>query len=79
MARGSNPTARDEQGSILATTTLTLGAKNKKAAFLRELDGMSSIAGHRGSVDFVVASGNITVLGLRFAGAAFTSIPATEK
>jgi hypothetical protein len=37
------------------------------------------MAGKRGSADFTVTTGTVAVLGLRFNGAAFTSIPATQK
>jgi hypothetical protein len=70
---------RDSAGAILGTSTVPLGAKSKVAVVLRNLPGLAAMAGHRGSADFSVASGSVAVLGLRFAGAAFTSIPATAR
>jgi len=35
--------------------------------------------GNRGSAEFTVTSGNVAVLGLRFIGSAFTSIPTADR
>jgi hypothetical protein len=48
---------------------------NKKVDALRNLPGLSGIAGKQGTVRFVATGANVVVLGLRFNGAAFTSIP----
>jgi hypothetical protein len=39
-------------------------------------DKIPAIAGKRGALDFTAPAGSVAVLGLRFGGAAFTSIPA---
>jgi hypothetical protein len=56
-----------------------LAAKSKTAIALRDLPGLGAMAGKRGSADFTVAFGNVAVLGLRFGGAAFTSIPTADR
>jgi hypothetical protein len=66
--------ARDNQGNALGSSTISLGPKAKTAFALRDLAGLSKIAGAMGSVDFSVSIGNLAVLGLRFNGPAFTSI-----
>jgi hypothetical protein len=40
---------------------------------------MTGVEGKRGSAEFSVASGSVAVLGLRFQGQAFTSIPTADK
>jgi hypothetical protein len=70
---------RDESGATLGTSALSLAAKSKTAVALRDLPGLGAIAGKRGSADFTVAFGNVAVLGLRFGGAAFTSIPTADR
>jgi hypothetical protein len=66
-------------GSPLGTATISLGAHSKTAVALRSLDGLTNIAGNRGTATFTVSSGTLAVLGLRFYGSAFTSIPTTDK
>jgi hypothetical protein len=39
----------------------------------------TGMAGKPGSADFTVPAGVVAVLGLRFGGAAFTSIPTTSR
>jgi len=46
---------------------------------LRDLPGLGIIVGNRGSAEFTVTSGNVAVLGLRFRGSSFTSIPTLDK
>jgi len=70
---------RDESGATIGTSALSLAAKSKTAAALRDLPGLGAMAGKRGSADFTVAFGNVAVLGLRFSGAAFTSIPTADR
>jgi hypothetical protein len=65
-------------GAALGTATIALPAKGKTAVALRSLTGLSGIAGTRGTATFTVSAGNVSVLGLRFYGSAFTSIPATD-
>ena len=72
-------TVRDAQGAIIGTSLVSLAAKGKSAVFLRSLPGFGSMAGNRGSADFRVGFGNIAVLGLRFNGVAFTSIPTADR
>jgi hypothetical protein len=70
---------RDSVGVTLGTTTVSLAAKGKRALFLRDLPGLASMAGRRGSAEFTVTAGNVAVLGLRFNGIAFTSIPTADR
>lgn len=66
---------RDAAGAIIGTSSVFLAAKNKTAVVLRNLPGLGAMIGNRGSADFTVTTGNVAVLGLRFIGSAFTSIP----
>ena len=70
---------RDEAGLMIGNASVPLVARGKTAVVLRDLPGLSAMAGTRGSADFTVAFGNVAVLGLRFGGAAFTSIPVAER
>ncbi|MGA2181894.1 MAG: hypothetical protein ABSH47_02600 [Bryobacteraceae bacterium] len=70
-------TVLDEQGNTLGTSLVPLPAYNKAVSTLRTFPGLGNIVGHRGSAQFTVSSGNVSVLGLRFGGSAFTSIPVT--
>lgn len=70
---------RDGTGTSIGTASVSLPAKGKKAFFLRDLPGLGAMAGKRGSANFTASIGNIAVLGLRFNGAAITSIPAIER
>jgi hypothetical protein len=71
---------RDIQGVTIGTATVPLAAKRKVAIALRDLPGLGAMAGRRGSADFTVNNfGNVAVLGLRFGGAAFTSIPTSDR
>jgi hypothetical protein len=72
-------TLRDTTGATIATSAVSLQPKSKTEAVLRTLPGLAGMAGNRGSADFTVTSGNVAVLGLRFIGFAFTSIPTTDK
>ena len=72
-------TARDTTGATIATSAVFLQPKSKTEAVLRTFPGLAGIAGNRGSADFTATSGNVAVLGLRFTGYAFTSIPTTDK
>jgi hypothetical protein len=66
---------RDSGGNTIGTSSVSLPAKNKTAVVLRNLPGLSAMVGNRGSAVFTVTTGNVAVLGLRFIGSAFTSIP----
>lgn len=72
-------TVWNSSGAVIGTSSIPLPAGTKMAAFLRSISGLSGVAGNRGSAQFTVSSGNVTVLGLRFDGTAFTSIPAAQQ
>jgi hypothetical protein len=72
-------TVHNDQGQIIGTASIPLNAGNHTATILRDVSGLSSMSGHRGYATFTVSSGNVAVLGLRFADAAFTSIPTLDK
>jgi hypothetical protein len=71
--------ARDTNGNLIGTATVALGPNAKTESVLRDLTGLSGIAGLRGSAVFSVTTGNVAVLGLRFNSQAFTSIPTTNR
>ena len=68
-------TVLDEQGNTRGTSLVALPAYHKAVSTLKDFPGLSHIVGHRGSAQFTVSDGNLSVLGLRFSGYAFTSIP----
>ena len=70
---------RDTNGLVIGTCSVALPAKSKVAAALKTFPGLGAMSGNRGSADFTVASGTVAVLGLRFGGAAFTSIPTAQR
>jgi hypothetical protein len=70
---------RDSTGATIGTSAVNLTGNSKVALMLRNLPGLQGMVGRRGSADFTVASGNLAVLGLRFGGAAFTSIPTSDR
>jgi hypothetical protein len=72
-------TVRNANGLVIGTSDVTLTAKSKVAEVLRNLPGLSAMLGNRGSADFTVRSGTVAVLGLRFGGVAFTSIPTAQQ
>lgn len=74
-----NITVRDTSGATIASTTLPMPANNKSAMYLSRLAGLSGMVGKRGIVDFTVDSGAISVMGIRFNGSAFTSIPTSQR
>jgi len=68
---------RGANSSVLGSTQLQLQPKAKTAFILSELPGLAPAAAAHGTVDIVPSSsGSVAVLGLRFHGSAFTSIPA---
>jgi hypothetical protein len=71
--------AHDKQGNIIGTGNISLGANAKQAVVLKQIPGLAGVAGLAGSVDFTVNTGNVAGLGLRFNGAAFTSIPTSDR
>lgn len=72
-------TARGPDGAVLGVSTLALPAKNKTAIALQLRPELTTIIGKRGSVDFTVTTGAVSVLGLRFKNPAFTSIPPVDR
>jgi len=70
-------TARDLTGSSIGSSTITLPALNHTAAVLSAFSGLGGVSGQRGTVQFTASTGTLAVLGLRFNGSAFTSIPQT--
>jgi serine protease AprX len=71
--------ARDDQGSQIGAATLSLTARQRMAFVLRDRPEFRGIVGRKGTVDFSVSTGSISVLGLRFNGLAFTSISPFEQ
>ena len=67
---------RDLTGAIIGSTTVTMAGNSHQATVLRNLPGLEGMAGNRGSATFTMNFGSLVVLGLRFNGTAFTSIPA---
>lgn len=72
-------TVRDEQGGLIGTSTLPLGAKKREAFVLKGRAELAAMQGKRGSAEFAVSSGAVSVLGLRFKGLSFTSILPAER
>jgi sugar lactone lactonase YvrE len=72
-------TATDAAGQAIGTSTVTLPPNGRIAATVHSLDGLGNTAGKRGSLTFSTPGGAVVVLGLRFNGAAFTSIPAIQN
>ena len=72
-------TVRDNQGNVIGNGSFPLAARNKTQFALRDLPGMGGVRGRIGSVEFNVNAGNIAVLGLRFLGTTFTSIPTLDR
>jgi hypothetical protein len=72
-------TVWNNSGAVIGTSSVTLMAGAKTEATLRSMPGLSGVVGNRGSAHFAVSSGSVAVLGLRFKGAAFTSIPTAQE
>jgi len=66
-----------DDGAAIGTSTINLVANGKTAFNLRDLPGLAGVTAKRGLAQFTVTSGAVAVLGLRFGGSAFTSIPVT--
>ncbi|MBZ5632177.1 MAG: LamG domain-containing protein [Acidobacteriia bacterium] len=68
-------------GNVIATSSspVVLQPFSKTEAALRSLPGLSPIVGKQGLAKFSVSTGAVVVLGLRFNGVAFTSIPALSQ
>ena len=71
-------TLRDNNGNVVGTSSVNLQPYQKTEATLRSLPGLSGMVGLRGRARLGATSGNVAVLGLRFNGSAFTSIPTTQ-
>jgi hypothetical protein len=72
-------TVSDDTGRVIGTSSVNLAANNKTALFLRTLAGLEGMVGRRGTAQFTVTAGSVAVLGLRFDGPAFTSIPTQQN
>ncbi len=70
-------TVWDDGGNVIGRASVSLPPMNKTATVLRSLAGLAGMAGKRGTAQFTAVGGSIAVLGLRFNGLAFTSIPST--
>lgn len=71
--------AYNASGAQTGNATLSLEPRARTVATLRDLPGMSGVAGTRGWLSITASTGTISVLGLRFGPAAFTSIPVVHK
>lgn len=71
--------AYDEGGSSLGVATVSLAAGAKMAFTVRERAGLAGVLGKRGMLEIVSSGSAVSVLGIRFSDAAFTSIPAVER
>jgi len=80
VAATVSATAYDVNGNVIATSSsvAVLQPFSKTEARLRDLAGLSGVAGTRGTVTFSVTTGAVGALGLRFNGVAFSSIPAVN-
>jgi hypothetical protein len=72
-------TVWNNSGGVIGTSSIFLAAGTKTEAALRSIPGLSGVADNRGSAQFTVALGSVAVLGLRFNGTAFTSIPTVQQ
>jgi hypothetical protein len=71
-------TVYDNAGNTIGTALQAVPPGQKVAAQLDKLTNLGNMVGKRGSASFTVATGNVSVLALRFDNAAFTSIPTTQ-
>jgi hypothetical protein len=74
-----NITVWDNNGNLLGTSPVTLPPFTKTENVLHAYPGLAGMAGLRGSAQFSVATGTVSVLGLRSNGPAITSIPAVQQ
>jgi hypothetical protein len=72
-------TAFSASGSQIGTAQVVLPSHSKVAPTLKNMPGLSGISGNRGWVSFSVSNGDLSILGLRFGGSAFTSIPVAAR
>ncbi len=66
-------------GAQIGSAQVVLAPQSKVATILRDLPGLSAMSGNRGWASFSVPNGDVSVIGLRFGGAAFTAIPVTQR
>ena len=64
-------------GTQLGSTQVGLTPRSKQSKKLSDL--FPNIVGNRGWASFSVTNGDVSVLGLRFGGSAFTTIPVTPR
>lgn len=69
----------DSSGNPIGTSTVILQPLTQNAVVMRNLPGLGGMVGQRGAATFTVNNGNVAMLGLRFNGSAFTSIPAVGQ
>lgn len=72
-------TVRDEAGAEVGTSTLALGAKRRETFLLRDRPELAGMVDKRGSAEFSVTSGAVSVVGLRYRGLSFTPVLAAER
>jgi hypothetical protein len=68
----------DVNGNLVGSANRTINARSAIAAFLKELVP-SLPANHYGPVIVSSPTGNASIIGLRFTGTAFTTIPETIR
>jgi len=68
-----------QSGIPVGTATVPLAPFSHTAVAMRNIPGLSGMVGQRGLATFSVTNGNVAVLGLRFNGQAFTSIPTVGR
>jgi hypothetical protein len=67
----------DVNGNLVGSANLTLGPRSSTAAFVDQL--VTLPPNHYGQVIVTATSGTASIIGLRFTGAAFTTIPETIR
>src|SRR6185369_15248681 len=72
-------TVYSANGSQIGTAQVALAAHSKTSTILKNLPGLSTLAGNFGWATFSAPNGDLSVLGLRFGGQPFTSIPVTHR
>jgi hypothetical protein len=70
-------TAADSAGNVIGTKTLTINARTNTIGFIDEM--MTLPADYYGPVVVTSNSGTASVIGLRFTGTVFTTIPETIR
>lgn len=71
-------TVWDNNGNLIGTSPLVLAAGTKTENIMSSYPGLSKMVGLRGSALFSVTGGNVSVVGFRFNGAAFTNVPTSQ-